>query len=150
MKNEGDFYILVDEHFKALGLDGKQRQAAMDILSDAAAIVEENGQSRISVRAFADYILFRLNELGELAEKLQSLDDLRNYEFLAREHLKELTIIIGNISHLIARGHKLDELDDVEKTLDEFLGDMRDMFEHLVKAHKLFVNFARASKENKN
>ncbi len=87
MKDEGDFHVVLEDHFKALRLNHEQREAAMDILTDADALVEDNGEKCISVRAYTDYILFRLDELGNLAIEFQSLDDLRNYESLTRSYL---------------------------------------------------------------
>jgi len=73
--------------------------------------VDENGEKHISVRAYTDYILFRLDELSNSAKKPQSLDDLINYESLTRGFLYEWTIIIGNLSHPIANGHNLNGID---------------------------------------
>ena len=148
MKDEGDFQVLVEDHFKALSLNNEQSEAALSILVDADAIVDENGEKHFSVRAYTNYILFRLDELSNSAKKLQSLDDLKNYESITRGFLHEWTIIIGNTSHLIAKGHNLDEIDDAGKTLDGFIGNMRDMFEHLVDANKLYIEFGRALKAN--
>lgn len=147
MKDEGDFHVLLEDHLKALRFDDNQRKAAMDILADADALVNENGEEHISVRAYTGYILFRLSELGDLAKQLQSLDDLRNYETLTRGFLHEWAIIIGNISHLIAKGHGLDSIES-GKTLETLIGDMGTMFEHLVDANKLFIEFGHALKDN--
>ena len=148
MKDEGDVQVPVEDHFKALSLDDSQRKAAMDILADADALVEENGEKCISVRAYTDYILFRLDELGDLAKKLQSLDDLRNYETHTRGFLHEWTIIIGNLSHHIAKEHRFESIDETAKTLERLIGDMRTMFEHLVEADGLFVKFGRVLNES--
>jgi len=148
MKDEGDFHVLLEDHFKALRLNDEQREAAMDILADADALVGKNGKKFISVRAYTGYILFRLDELSDLAKKLQSIDDLRNYESLTRGFLHEWTIIIGNLSHHIAKEHRFEPVDEIGKTLEGFIGDMRTMFEHLVDANKLFIEFARAPKDS--
>ncbi|MCD6161027.1 MAG: hypothetical protein J7K40_01260 [candidate division Zixibacteria bacterium] len=148
MKDKGDFQVPVEDHFKALRLDNKQRNAALSILTDADAIVDENGEKQFSVRIYTDYILFRLDELSNSAKKLKSLDDLKNYESLTRGFLHEWTIIIGNISHLIAEGHNLDEIDEAGKTFERLIGDVRDIFEHLVDANKLYIEFGRALKDS--
>lgn len=144
MKDNGDFLIPLDDHFKALRLDDCQRKAAMDILVDADAIVDEDGEKQFSIQAYTEYILIRLDELGRLAQSLQSLDDLKNYESLTRGFLHEWTVIIGNLSFLIAKGCNLDRIDETEITLEGLIGNMRTMFEHLVEANKLFMQFGRA------
>jgi len=148
MKDEGNFHVLMEDHFKALHLDDSQRRAAMDILADADALEDKNGDTYISVRAYTDYILPRLDQLASSAREFQSLDDLRNYESLTRGFLHEWTIIIGNISHLIAKGQGLDSINESGKTLEGLIGNMRDMFEHLVEANRLFIKFGRAPKDS--
>jgi len=148
MKDKGDFQVLVEDHLKALRLNDNQSKAALSILADADAIVDENGEKHISVRAYTDYTLFRLDELSNSAKKLQSLDDLKNYESLTRGFLYEWTIIIGNISHLIAKGHDPESIDEKSKTLEKFIGNMRDLFEHLAEANRLFIEFGRALKDS--
>lgn len=148
MKDEGDFQVLVEDHFKALRFNDTQRKAAMSILADANAIVDEDGEKRISVKAYTEYILFRLDQFGNSAKELQSFDDLKNYESITRGSLHEWTIIIGNLSHLIAKGHDPESIDEKSKTLEELIDDMRSIFEHLVTANKLFIEFGRASKDS--
>ena len=148
MKDRGDFHVLMEDHFKALRLNDEQREAAMDILADADALEDKNGDTYISVRAYTDYILPRLDQLASSAREFQSLDDLRNYESLTRGFLHEWTIIIGNISHLIAKGHGLESIDETAKTLERLIGDMRAIFEHLVDANKLFIEFGRGLKDS--
>ena len=150
MKNKGDFQISVEDHFKALGLNDEQRKAALSILADAEAIVDENGEKQISVRAYTDYILFRLDELASSAKELQSLDDLKNYESLTRGFMHEWAIIIGNLSHHLATEHRFESVDESVKTLENFIGQMRDIFEHLVNANKSFIEFGRAFKDRPN
>ena len=143
MKSEGDFLILMDEHFKSLNLDDHQRQAAKDILNDADAIVDNNGEINISIQAYTDYILFRLNELKDSARKLQSLNDLKDYEFIARNSSYEWSIMIGNIAHLVARGKGIKEIDDIEHTFEALIDDVRLIFEHMIEADRLFFKFGR-------
>ncbi len=148
MKNKDDFHISVKDYSEAHRLTDKQRKIVLGTVTTANAIVDENGEKQISARVYSDYILFTLNDDSSIAKKLQSLDDLEVYEFLAREFLHEWTIIIGNISHLIAKGHDPESIDEKSKTLEKYIGDMRDMFEHLVDANKLYIEFGRASKDS--
>ncbi len=148
MKDEGDFHVLLEDHYKALQLNDEQREATMDILADADALEDKNGDTYISVRAYTDYILPMLDQLASSAREFQSLDDLRNYESLTRGFLHEWAIIIGNLSHHIAKEHRFESIDETAKTLERLIGDMRDMFEHLVNANKLFIEFGRAPKDS--
>ncbi len=148
MKDKGDFHVLLEDHFKALRLDDSQRRAAMDILADADALEDKNGETYISVRAYTDYILPRLDQLASSAREFQSLDDLKNYESLTRGFLHEWTIIIGNLSHHIAKEHRFESVDEIGKSLERLIGDMRDMFEHLVNANKLFIEFGHGLKNS--
>mgnify|MGYP007028990653 CR=1 FL=1 len=148
MKDEGDFHVSVEQHFEALSLNDNQRSAAMDILADADALEDKNGDTYISVRAYTDYILPRLDQLASSAREFQSLDDLRNYEALTRGFLHEWAIIIGNSSHHIAKEHRFESIDETAKTLERLIGDMRNIFEHLTEADRLFIEFGRAPKDS--
>ncbi len=144
MKDEGDFHVLLEDHYKALQLNDEQREATMDILADADALEDKNGDTYISVRAYTDYILPRLDQIASSAREFQSLDDLRNYESLTRGFLHEWAIIIGNLSHHIAKEHRFESIDETAKTLERLIGDVRNIFEHLVEANRLFMQFGRA------
>lgn len=141
MKDEGDFLVMFNDYSNALKLDENQNKAAIDMFKNAEALVDESGKKKISVQAYIEYILAGLDGLENLANKLESLDDIKSYGSVAQGFLKDLMVIISNISHLIAKGCDLNRIDEIEKTLEKFIEDMRKVFEHLNSSYKLFVKF---------
>ena len=57
--------------------------------------------------------------------------------------MHEWAIIIGKLSQHLATEHRFESVDNSVKTLEGLIGNMRAMFEHLVEANKLFIQFGR-------
>jgi len=133
----------MESHFKTFHRDESQRKSWTSILTDADVLEDVNGETYILVEPYNECMLRSLEELASSTIKHQSLDNLMKYESFSRRLLHEWTIIIGNLTIHLAAEHKCESSDSSIKTLEGLIDNMRAMFEHLVKANKLLMQFGR-------
>ncbi|MCP3685003.1 MAG: hypothetical protein GY861_20260 [bacterium] len=135
------FHVPLEEHFQALKYDDNQREAAKSILEDSDALIEEKGVMYISIQKYMEYVLSLLEDIGQSAIESKSLKDFEGYGSVTRGNLDEWTIIIGNLCYVFAN----DEFTKISckkaESLRKLMNDMRTIFEHVVTAHELFIEF---------
>ena len=148
MKNNIESLVSLNKYFESLNLNYRQRKAAVDIIEKTGALIEVIGMECINIHIYTDSVLATLDCLKSEAIASQALENLTDYKYSARSFLEEWAFFAENISHQITDGKNTRSFEGVAESLKKMMDDMRTIFEHLITAEGLFIEFGLANRKS--